>query len=287
MATFSKPPSLEFLTQREQQISSILFQSSSQDPPEWLRQGLTGCSEADWIFILAVFWVLQLKKISLFWCGRCFSSPPVRLGCLGCVHGTLHESLTTPSLCKGPQSFGSHTPNPGWYNESTLQQGRASLIFFKNDISYFPCLFVPSGPLGKYVEWPGKFPIAHLKRVIFKRPQNQLFVRADFGVWLHFEQWLLSGLVTRVRLFFLNLWQNSSSRQKTQLPFNIKMDSLALNNKADNFIWSLGYRISLFEILAEKHYLIAPNNQPQWAPRKRLCPGLFWDSDPDGSFAQK
>lgn len=193
MATFSKPLSLEFLTQREQQISSILFQSSSQDHPEWLRQGLTGCSEADWIFILAVFWVLQLKKKSLFWCGRCFSSPPVRLGCLGCVHGTLHESLTTPSLCKGPQSFGSHTPNPGWYNESTLQQGRVSLIFFKNDISYFPCLFVPSGPLGKYVEWPGKFPIAHLKRVIFQKATKPTVCEGWFrsltSLWAVAPQW--------------------------------------------------------------------------------------------------
>lgn len=211
----------------------------------------------------------------------------MRLGCLGCVHGTLHESFTSPFLCKGLQSFGSCTPNPRWYNESTLQRGRVSLILFKNDISYFPCLFVPSGPLGKYLEWPGKFPIAHLKRVIFKRPQNQLFVRADFRVWLHFEQWLLSGLVTRLFFFFSNLWQKSSSRQKTQLSFNIRMDSLALNKKADNFIWSLDYRISLFEIHPEKHYLIALNNQPQRAPREHLCPGLFWDSDPSGSFAQK
>lgn len=151
----------------------------------------------------------------------------------------------------------------------------------------FHVFFVPSGPLGKYLERLGKFPIAHLKRVIFKRPQNQQFVRADFRVWPHFEQWLLSGLVTRVRLFKKKLWQNSSSRQKTQLPFNIKMDSLALNNKADNFIWSLDYRISLSETLPEKHYLTALNNQSQWAPREHLCPGLFWDSDPNGSFAQK
>lgn len=87
--------------------------------------------------------------------------------------------------------------------------------------------------------------------------------------------------------FFLNFGQNSSSRQKTQLSFNIRMDSLALNNKADNFIWSLDYRISLFEIRPEKHYLIALNNQPQWAPREHLCPGLFWDSYPNGPFTQK
>lgn len=55
-------------------------------------------------------------------------------------------------------------------------------MLFKNDISYFPCLLVPSGPLGKYLERPGKLPIAHLKRVIFKRPEKQLLVRADFRV---------------------------------------------------------------------------------------------------------
>lgn len=123
---------------------------------------------------------------------------------------------------------------------------------------------------------------SHICKELFSKGQQS---NCDFRVWLHYEQWFLISLVTRAMIFLLFM-TSSSFKQKTQLPFSINVDSLA-PNKADNFIWSSSYRNSFFEILPQRHYPIASNNQLQRAPRKHLCSSLFWDSDSSGTLAQK
>lgn len=126
---------------------------------------------------------------------------------------------------------------------------------------------------------------SHICKELFSKGQQSnclwgLTSGSDFTVSSGFSSVWLPGL-----WFFLLFMTSSSFRQKTQLPFSINTDSLA-PNKADNFIWSSSYSNS-FEILPQRHYRTASNNQLQWAPRKHLCSSLLWDTDSSGPLAQK
>lgn len=125
---------------------------------------------------------------------------------------------------------------------------------------------------------------SHIWKELFSKGQQHnclwgLISGSDFTLSSGFTSVWLPGLLLKKKKK-----DKTSSGEKTQLPFNIKMDSLTPNNKADNFIWSSIYRNSSLEILPRKHFLTA-NNQLQRAPRKHQCPGLFWEPDSNCSFA--